>query len=191
MECILGCWSRSLRSARWQMTDEAADAVKTLINHIRHNYNDDEIAYAYNEVRSQILKELYYDELTLVRMLELLLELFHENRDVFGIILAVLADPLVSFRTIAEQSGVSATTVWRHIQAAAAKYPEIELLMRIRKKDREQVRRRNGRFGRVGHPEEGQQGRPAGETPPPPPGTAGPYPMGAGDEVERAGSTHR
>ena len=62
------------------MTDEAADAVKTLINHIRHNYNDDEIAYAYNEVRSQILKELYYDELTFVRMLELLLELFHENR---------------------------------------------------------------------------------------------------------------
>lgn len=160
------------------MTDEAADAVKTLINLIRHNYNDDEIAYAYNEVRSQILKELYYDELSLVRMLELLLELFRENRDVFGIILAVLADPLVSFRTIAEQSGVSATTVWRHIQAAAAKYPEIELLMRIRQKDRAQVRRRNGRFGRVGHPEEGQQGRQAGETPPTTPWDGGSLPHG-------------
>ena len=173
------------------MTDEAADAVKTLINHIRHNYNDNEIAYAYNEIRSQILQELHYEELALVRMLELLLELFHGDRDAFGIILAVLADPFVSFRIIAEQTGVSATTVWRHIQAAAAKYPEIELLMRIRKKDREQVRRKNGRFGGVGHPEEEQKGRQAGGTPPPPHGAAGPYPMGAGDEVERAGSTHR
>lgn len=173
------------------MSDEAADAVKALINHIRHNYNDDEIAYAYNEIRSQILQELHYEELALVRMLELLLELFHGDRDAFGIILAVLADPFVSFRIIAEQTGVSATTVWRHIQAAAAKYPEIELLMRIRKKDREQVRRKNGRFGGVGHPEEGQKGRQTGVTPPPPPGAVGPYPMGAEDEVERAGSTHR
>ena len=174
------------------MTETAIDAVENLIKHIRLHYNDkDEIAFAYNEVRSQIIKELHYEDLSLVRMCRLLMQLYREDPVTLRLVLVVLSDPFVSFRSVAEQLGISSTTVWRRIQATAAKHAEIELLLNARKKDREQIRRKNGRFGRISQPTDGQMGQQASGTPPPTPEGAGPYPGEAGYEVERAGSTHR
>ena len=115
------------------MTDDAADAVASLIKAIREHHNDDEVAFAYNLVRDELLKELHYSDLAVVKMLALLVRLYRSDWETFECALVFFSSPLRSTRDVAAELGISTTTAWRHLQRLAKRYPEFGLLLHLRK----------------------------------------------------------
>ena len=119
------------------MTDDAADAVASLVRAIREHHNDDEVAFAYNLVRDELLKELHYSDLSVVKMLALLLRLYRADWETFECALVFFSSPLRSTRDVAAELGVAPTTAWRHLQRLAKRHPEFALLLHLRKVARE------------------------------------------------------
>ena len=122
------------------MTDGISDAVASLIKAIREHHNDDEIAFAYNLVRDELLKELHYSDLAVVKMLALLVRLYRSDWETFECALVFFSSPLRSTRDVAAELGVAPTTAWRHLQRLAKRHPEFALLLHLRKVARGEVK---------------------------------------------------
>ena len=106
--------------------------IEELIEILRDNGIDDQAEKIYLQIRKKIQKEIIFSDLSMVRMLNLMLELYRTDRKLFEIVLAFLASPLQSMQSIGQQFRVNKSTVWRALKRAAEIHPEINLLLQIR-----------------------------------------------------------
>lgn len=121
------------------MTEE----IEELIEIIRDNSIDDKSYGIYQQIRKQILKELKFSDLSMIRLLKLMLELYWADRKLFEIVLVFMSHPMQSMRDLGQQFGVDKSTAWRALRRAAGIHPEIALLLEIRLREVKQGPQRN------------------------------------------------
>lgn len=106
--------------------------IDEMIEIIRDNSIEDKAEEIYQQIRKKIQKEIIFSDLSMVRLLNLMLELYRTDRKLFEVVLLFFAGPLLSMRQIGQQAGVNKSTAWRMLKKAAGIHPEIEMLLQIR-----------------------------------------------------------
>lgn len=87
----------------------------------------------YQAIRRDVKAELVYEDLSIVRLLRILLDVWRSDRRTFSVLLHFLANPLTSFRDIARQLRASPSSIHRRIRTISAGNPELALLLELRK----------------------------------------------------------
>lgn len=87
----------------------------------------------YQMIRRDIMSELVYQDLSIVRILRILLDVWQRDRTSFSVMLQFMANPLSSIREIARRLRTSPSSIHRRIRTISAGNPELALLLELRK----------------------------------------------------------
>ena len=115
--------------------DDILTNIEELMDYVRSRRNIDreEVGFMYNRIRDQILRELKFSELSMVRLMTILLELYRTDRDMFEYALVFLSRPLQSMTSVGDRFGVSESTAYRRIRRLGTLHPEFGLLLELRR----------------------------------------------------------
>ena len=115
--------------------EEILSNIEDLMDYVRsrQRFNTVEVGILYNRIRDQILRELKFSELSMVRLMTVLLELYRTDRDMFEYTLVFLSRPLQSMKSVGDRFGVSESTAYRRIRRLGKLHPEFGLLLELQR----------------------------------------------------------
>lgn len=107
--------------------------ITNLLEQLKEDHASSEALIAYNYLRTQILQEILFTDLSLTKLLKTLCAIYNEDFAIFELVLVCFTYPTLSQREVGKKLGLSSSTVCRRLAAASYKYPTIKLLCHLRK----------------------------------------------------------
>ena len=86
----------------------------------------------YSQIRQKIYKEIKIEQLAITRILNDLIEVKTQSQPCFIVLLAFTANPLLSYKEIADQLGITKQRVYYVVSEYAKRYKWLENLLKIK-----------------------------------------------------------
>ena len=106
--------------------DQQLSELKTLIENKADCYQ------LYSAIRQNIYTEIKIEELAITRILNDIIEIRQQSEIGFIVILAFTANPMLSYKQLATQFGITKQRVYTIVSAYAKKYKWIDNLLKIK-----------------------------------------------------------